>query len=81
MRYTTPVRTTLDLDERVLVAARAQARERGITMGTAISELALSGLAAEEPTEKPTLHGLVLLPQTSGHIITDEMVADALADD
>lgn len=75
------MRTTLDLDERALVAARALARERGMTLGAAVSELALAGLGLDEPTEQPTRNGLVLLPQTPGHIITEQMVDDALAEE
>ncbi|CAN5311382.1 antitoxin VapB39 [soil metagenome] len=38
------MRTTLDLDEGVLAAARALARDRGISLGAAMSELARRGL-------------------------------------
>ncbi len=38
------VRTTVDLDDRVLAAARALARDTGMTLGHAISELARRGL-------------------------------------
>lgn len=38
------VRTTLDLDESVLAAARALSRDRQLTLGEAISELARRGL-------------------------------------
>jgi hypothetical protein len=75
------VRTTLDLDERAVVAAKARARARGITIGAAASELMLAGLDAEEPARRPNKSGLVLLPSVPGHVITSEMVADALAED
>ena len=39
------MRTTLDLDDRVLAAARVRCSERGISLGAAVSELALQGLA------------------------------------
>ena len=81
MRYAGRRRTTIDLDERVLVAARARARARGTTLGSAVSEIALAGLASETPPNPSTPRGLVLLPSTPGHVITDDMVADALADD
>lgn len=38
------MRTTLDLDEGVLAAGRALARDRGISLGAAMSELARRGL-------------------------------------
>jgi hypothetical protein len=75
------MRTTLDLDERVVVAARARARRDRTSLGSAVSELALAGLMAERPAPAVGRHGLILLPHESGHVITDEMVADALADE
>jgi hypothetical protein len=39
------VRTTLDLDENLVQAARQMARQRGTTIGRVISELALEALA------------------------------------
>lgn len=70
------MRTTLDLDERVVVAAKARARQRGATLGAAVSELALAGLDADASSAEPaTRHSLVLLPSTPGHTITDDMVA------
>lgn len=39
------MRTTLDLDDAVLAAARALSRESGLSLGAAVSELALRGLA------------------------------------
>jgi ribonuclease D len=77
------MRTTLELDDRLVVAAKARARKRGVSLGTIVSELALSALADEEPkqTEELTRNGLVLLPRVAHHVVTDDMVADALADD
>jgi hypothetical protein len=39
------MRTTLDIDDRVLAAARVRCSERGISLGAAVSELALKGLS------------------------------------
>ncbi len=76
------MRTTLDLDPRLLAAARARAHQRGITLGAAVSELGLCGLVAEQPVARKAVRGLVLLPTTGDrHVITDQMVADALAED
>lgn len=74
------MRTTLDLDDRVLAAARARARAEGITLGRAVSDLAFEGLGGHEPAPE-VRNGILLLPSTPGHVITDEMVADALAED
>lgn len=75
------MRTTLDLDERALVAAKARARSKGITVGAAASELMLAGIKSEEPSTVTRKSGLVLLPSVPGHVITPEMVVDALAED
>lgn len=79
-RYRETVRTTLDIDDRVLALARSRARDRGISLGRAVSDLALAGLEADrapevEPGRFP------VLPAVPGHVITDEMVEAALADD
>jgi hypothetical protein len=71
------VRTTLTIDDRVLAAARSRARQRGISVGAALSELALIGYEAETATiSKPP--GFPMLPRVEGHVITVEMVDDAL---
>ncbi len=77
------MRTTLELDDRLVVAAKARARNRGVSLGAVVSELALSALANEEPrpTAEPTRNGLLLLPRVPDHVVTDDMVADALADE
>ena len=38
------MRTTLDLDENLLAAARAIARDDGVSLGVSVSRLALRGL-------------------------------------
>jgi len=43
------MRTTLELDDGVLSAARAMARDQGVSIGTAVSQLALRGLASAGP--------------------------------
>jgi hypothetical protein len=42
------MRTTLELDDEILEAARQLAKERGATLGRVISELAQQSLAATE---------------------------------
>lgn len=76
------MRTTLDLDDRVLAAARAKASAESISLGRAVSLLALStlevahvrpeGFPVFEPTSNPVNTGHMNTP----HVITDEMVAD-----
>ena len=58
MLYDTRVRTTLELDDDVIEAAGKIARERRITLGEVISELARRSLANDEP---PAMRNGVLL--------------------
>jgi hypothetical protein len=75
------MRTTLEIDPRVLAAARARVHEgRSRSLGEAVSNLALVGLACEA-SAPPATGGLVLLPAAPGHVVTDEMVAEALLDE
>jgi hypothetical protein len=46
-RYDAVMRTTLDLDDAVLTAARAVARDRRISLGAAVSYLARRGLQGD----------------------------------
>lgn len=81
--YPPGVRTTLDIDDRVLAAAKSRARARGITVGQAISELALRGYEAEEERTASQLASgeFPMLPPVAGYVITDEMVERALTED
>lgn len=82
------MRTTLDVDDTVLAAARSLARSRGISLGQAVSELARRGLAADS-SSPPEPWSVVMdvayspfpvLIGDPGTIVTDELVAD-LRDD
>lgn len=73
------MRTTLTIDDRVLAAARSRARRRGISVGEALSELALMGYEAESAAIAHPA-GFPMLPAVAGHVITVEMVDDALDD-
>lgn len=76
------VRTTLDIDDVVLSAARARARARGISVGRAVSDLALEGLAGPRGTAEVTdVAALPVLRGVPGHVVTDEMVARHRDDD
>lgn len=46
------MRTTLDIDDAILAAARAIARDEGVSIGTALSRLARKGLAAVAPATR-----------------------------
>lgn len=73
------MRTTLDIDDVVLSAARAKARAEGISVGRALSELALRALTA--PPDSPSSSGLPVLRGVPGHVVTDELVAEHRDDD
>ena len=79
MSYAEDVRTTLTLDDRVLAAARSRARRRGISLGQAVSELALKGYEAESG-ELAVPPGFPVLAAVADHVITPAMVDDALDD-
>lgn len=48
------MRTTLEIDDAVLSAARAIARDRGISLGAAVSSLAMQGLRTVGPIDIST---------------------------
>ncbi len=76
------MRTTLDIDDVVLAAARAKAQAESVSVGRALSDIALSALKAgaqENLGEGPS--GFPLLPSYPGHVITDDLVARHRDDD
>ena len=77
------MRTTLDIADDVLGAAREKARREGRTAGEVISELARRGLSAPESPrgmgEPEVVYGLRPIPRRGG-LVTNEIV-DRLRDD
>jgi hypothetical protein len=69
------MRTTLDVDDGVLAAARALSAEHGISLGDAISELARRGLAHRAPVELDGLPAFDVSADAAA--ITPEMVREA----
>jgi hypothetical protein len=75
------MRTTLDIDDDVLAAAKELASGRKTTAGKVISDLARKALLGPPIEEKPEYrNGFRLMPRT-GVIITPEMVEQWLEDD
>lgn len=72
------MRTTVDLDDTVLAAARAKARAERVSLGRAISDLALRGLA---PQHGPDHGDFPTFETAPGHVITDDLVAQFRDDD
>ena len=75
MRDATAMRTTLDLDEDVLQAAKELAELRGVTAGRVVSDLVRKALAPSTPAPK-IRNGVPLLPRRpgGGHIMTMKLV-------
>jgi hypothetical protein len=73
------MRTTLDIDDRVLATARTLAREKGISIGSAVSELALRGLRQRADSSSSSESPFPTFPD-SPHAdpVTMEMVREAL---
>lgn len=69
------MRTTLDIEDDVLQAAKELAQRQGSTAGQIISKLARLGLKAPPATKKPlsTRGGVPLLP-ARGEVVTLEHI-------
>jgi hypothetical protein len=68
------MRTTLDIDEDVLEAAREFAARRGTTAGHILSELARRALAAEDRSARKRNGVPILPPQKRARLVTPEIV-------
>ena len=67
------MRTTLDIDQDVLLAAREIAKQRGVSMGKVLSELARQALTRQAATT--TRNGVPLFPrQPDAGVVTLELV-------
>jgi hypothetical protein len=85
MTYTALMRTTLDIADDVLFAAKEAARREGATVGEVVSRLARQALLGPRQVESPgqllqadntarlARLGITVLPRGK-HIVTDEMV-------
>lgn len=69
------MRTTLDIDDDVLSAARTLAQETGTSIGRALSELARRGLQPRSPATRGDLPTFDVAADAAP--ITPEMVAEA----
>jgi hypothetical protein len=74
------VRTTLDIDDDVLLAAKELAAAQEKTAGKVLSELARIGLRGGRRREGKTRNGFVVLPSRGG-IVTVELVERLLEED
>lgn len=70
------MRTTLDIDNDVLQAAKELAAARNTTAGSIVSELLRKALTSGDATSKRIImNGLRVVPPT-GSIVTSEMVRE-----
>lgn len=78
------MRTTLDIDDDVLTAARERARRERRTIGAIVSELArqalISGLAGSGAGEPAEICGFRPFPSRGG-VITNELIDELREDD
>jgi hypothetical protein len=87
MTYTHEMRTTLDIADDVLFAAKEAARKEGATVGTVLTRLARQALLSQPPSAdgdhlatpeyraRLARLGITPLPRLAGGgIVTDEMV-------
>ena len=79
MRNHSIMRTTMNLDEDVLWAAKGTARLRGIPMGQVVSNLARQGLAKKRD-HSPERIGVPLLPPRADARPVSLAVVNALRD-
>lgn len=70
------MRTTLDIDDTVLAAARSLARSRGCSLGEAVSELARRGLSGPSGATQDSSYSPFPVMVGDGDVVTDELVAD-----
>ncbi|MCM0639596.1 hypothetical protein [Cellulomonas wangsupingiae] len=68
------MRTTLEIDDRVLAAAHAIAAQRNVSIGRVISDLAQRALECTAPAS--TVRGFPVFHGPAGHVITGDMVAE-----
>ena len=67
------MRTTLDLEEDILLAAKEIARQRGNTVGQVVSDLARQALTRRTPVSRK--HGLPVFPvRPNAGVVTLELV-------
>ena len=67
------MRTTVDIEEDILLAAKEIARQQKITLGQVLSDLARKSLTRKSPVSKK--HGLPLFPvRPDAGIVTLELV-------
>ncbi|MBI4903938.1 MAG: hypothetical protein HY820_09905 [Acidobacteria bacterium] len=75
------MRTTLDIENDVLAAAKALAAARGVSVGAALSELARRGLAARTPLSSQNGSPVFQLAPGTPRFDAEEVAAAAAGED
>jgi hypothetical protein len=73
------MRTTLDIEEDVMLAARELARQRGVSLGKVFSDLARQALAHQEAGE--VRNGVPLFPVQPGAVLVTLELVNRLRDE
>jgi hypothetical protein len=81
MRHITRMRTTLDIDDDVLSAAKALAAAENKTAGKVISELARQALIGSSLQPEPEYRNRFRLLPRTGRLITAEFIDKLLGGD
>jgi hypothetical protein len=79
LEWSASVRTTLAIDDDVLSAAKAIARQRNESIGKVVSELARNSL--HPPAEATERNGVPLLPVRDPNAIVTLEIVNALRDE
>ena len=75
------MRTTLDVENDVLDAARALASARGVSVGAALSELARRGVAARTPLSVRNGFPVFQIPASTPDFGADDVAAAIAGED
>jgi hypothetical protein len=73
------MRTTLELDDDLVKAAKELAREKGVTLGQIVSELARQSLAVRAPQK--IRNGVLLFTPKAGAAKSDMQIVNELRED
>ena len=79
--YHPTMRTTLTIDDDVLVAAKAIARQRNQPIGKVVSELARNSLRPPADSASAERNGVPLLPVRKAGIVVTPEIVNALRDE
>ena len=73
------MRTTLAIDDDVLIAAKAIAKQQNRSLGEVVSDLARRAL--RRPESSATRNGIQLLPRRAGQVVVTLETVNALRDE